>query len=208
MTKLPLSFYQQPDVLAISKALLGKVLVSNFQGKITAGIIVETEAYCGPTDKASHAYNNRRTARTETMFAAGGVAYVYLCYGIHHLFNIVTGVADVPHAVLLRALEPLDGIEIMRQRRKQKLLKPNLTGGPGVLTQALGITTKHDGEPLTGGKIWIEDRGIKIPVRKIQAAPRVGIAYAQEFVDKPWRFFIKDNPWVSTYNARKQTMIV
>lgn len=207
MAKLPVSFYQQNDVLAISQALLGKVLVTNFSGKLTAGMIVETEAYCGSEDKASHAYNNRRTARTETMFAAGGVAYVYLCYGIHHLFNIVTGSQDTPHAILLRAIEPLDGISVMLKRRKQEVVRRNLTAGPGILTQALGITTKHDGQSLCDDKIWIEDRGITIPKRNIQAAPRVGIAYAQEYVSKPWRFFIKDNPWVSTNNVRKQTIM-
>lgn len=202
MQKIPTTFYLTNDVIEISKALLGKVLVTNFNGKITSGMIVETEAYRAPEDKASHAYNNKRTKRTETMFSSGGVAYVYLCYGIHHLFNIVTGPLDTPHAVLIRAVQPIDGIEVMLKRRKLQAMKARLTAGPGVLTQALGITIKHDGQSLLSDKIWVEDRDLKIPAKKILAAPRVGIAYAKEYAELPWRFFIKDNEWVSTFNAR------
>lgn len=207
MPKLTASFYRDNDVLTISKALLGKVLVTNFNGEMTAGMIVETEAYRGPEDKASHAHNNKRTPRTETMFKAGGVAYVYLCYGIHHLFNIVTGPINTPHAVLIRALEPIDGIDIMLQRRKLAKLKSNLSAGPGMLTQALGITTKHDAESLLAKQIWVEDRNFRIPAKKIIAAPRIGIDYAQEYIDLPWRFYIQDNPWVSILDDRSQTNI-
>src|SRR3982750_593315 len=125
--KIPKSFYLRHDVVSISKELLGKYLFTKIEGTVTAGIITETEAYAGQIDKASHAYNNRRTARTEVMFSEGGVAYVYLCYGIHHLFNIVTNMADVPHAVLVRAVEPLEGIKYMLQRRGKKELQPSLT---------------------------------------------------------------------------------
>lgn len=197
MNKLAKSFYLDKDVVALSRSLLGKVVVTNFAGKITSGMIVETEAYCAPEDKASHAYNNRRTARTETMFAAGGIAYVYLCYGIHHLLNVVTGPKDTAHAVLIRALQPLDGIDLMLQRRKMLQPKFNLTAGPGVLTQALGVNKLHNGACLLTSDLWLEDRNIKIPSKDIVAAPRIGIAYAEEFIHKPWRFFIKDNPWVS-----------
>jgi DNA-3-methyladenine glycosylase len=197
MSLLAESFYLGSDVLTIAQQLLGKVLVSNIEGKITSGIIVETEAYKAPEDKASHAYNNRRTARTETIFATGGVAYVYLCYGMHHLFNIVTGPKETPHAILIRAIEPLDGQDVMLERRKQLTVKPKLTAGPGVLSQALGITTDYDGTSLLGGKIWLEDRKIKIPQNQIVSSPRIGVGYAQEFAQKPWRFFIKENQWVS-----------
>lgn len=198
MPKLTLDFYQREDVIAISRELLGKVLMTRFAcpntGKLvtTGGIIIETEAYCAPEDKASHAYNNRRTKRTETMFCAGGVAYVYLCYGIHSLFNVVTGYKDLPHGVLIRAIQPIIGIEQMLERRKQKTITKTLTSGPGVLTAALGITTAHDQTLLTGRDIWIEDQGIKINEDKILATPRIGIGYAQDFVLKPWRFLINE----------------
>lgn len=197
LKKLPLNFYQQYDVLAISRELLGKVLVTSFNNpqtgkqEITSGIIIETEAYRAPEDKASHAYNYRRTTRTETMFAAGGVAYVYLCYGIHSLFNVVTGPKDIPHAVLIRAIHPVEGIEHMLKRRKQISLKANLTAGPGVVCAALGINTAHDKAELTGSNIWIEDHGYDIPNKDIISTPRIGIAYAEEYAALPWRFVLK-----------------
>ena len=196
--KLPKTFYTNTNVLAISKALLGKFLVTKLNSNtITAGMIVETEAYCGPEDKASHAYGDKRTARTETMFFDGGYAYIYLCYGMHNLFNIVTATKDVPHAVLIRAIEPTEGIPLMLRRRNLKQNGPKLTAGPGSLTKALGITVRHDKTDLCGEKIWLEDRGIKIPSAKIETGPRVGVAYAKEHAKLPWRFKIKNNPWVS-----------
>lgn len=185
--RLAKSFYIDTDVLRISRDLLGKVLVSNINGAVTAGIITETEAYKAPEDKASHAYNNRRTPRTETMFCAGGIAYVYLCYGMHHLFNIVTGPQDLPHAVLIRALQPLHGIELMQSRRGHK---KQVANGPATLTQALAITTQHNGTDLLGDKIWVEDHGIV--VNKIIETTRVGINYAKEYAHKPWRFICAD----------------
>lgn len=190
-------FYLNEDVVAISKDLLGKVLVTKLSGVLTSGIIVETEAYNGVTDKASHAYNNRRTARTEIMYAQGGVAYVYLCYGIHHLFNVVTGKKDNPQAVLIRAIEPQEGVNTMLLRRNLKNVCYKLTAGPGVMSAALGITTSLAGHSLTKGSIWIEDRGIKVSNENILASPRVGIDYAAEHKDLPWRFRLKDNPWTS-----------
>lgn len=187
--KLAKSFYRGEDVVSISKNLLGKVLVTNFSNKLTSGTIIETEAYKAPEDKASHAYENKRTPRTETMFSAGGCCYVYLCYGMHNLFNVVTGPKDIPHAVLIRAIDPIDGIDIMLKRRKLKKLKPELTNGPAKLTQALGISVKNDMADLSKNLIWIEDRGI-IP-EKIIACPRVGIPYAQEYIKKTWRFKVK-----------------
>ena len=159
---LPKSFYARTDVVQVSKDLLGKSLVTNFNGQRTVGKIVETEAYRAPDDKACHAYNNRRTKRTEIMFKEGGCAYVYLCYGIHHLFNVVTGPKDMAHAVLIRGIEPIDGLETMLKRRNQTKLKSNLTAGPGILSKALGISTQHTGLSLLSAKsnIWIEDHGI------------------------------------------------
>lgn len=157
---------------------------------MTGGIITETEAYKGAEDKACHAYQNRRTKRTEVMFNAGGVAYVYLCYGMHHLFNIVTHQEGTPHAILVRALFPTDGIETMLKRRNKTKLDKTLTTGPGSLSQALGIQTKHSGTPLTHPTIWIEDRGLVIEKEKILSSPRVGIDYAEEHALLPWRFHI------------------
>lgn len=193
---LPEDFYTRKHVVQIAKELLGKVLVTNFEGERTAGMIVETEAYAGVGDKASHAYGGRRTARTETMYSRGGVAYVYLCYGIHHLFNVVTNAEDIPHAVLIRAVEPLEGVDIMLMRRNKPKLTPQLTAGPGAMSQALGINTGHTGLSLNT-HIIIEDRGIKIKPREIIAGTRVGVAYAEEDAYMPYRFWIKGNPYVS-----------
>ncbi|RYD58992.1 MAG: DNA-3-methyladenine glycosylase [Sphingobacteriales bacterium] len=194
---LPEPFYTRTDVVTIAKELLGKVLVTNINGITTSGMITETEAYAGASDKASHAFGNRRTARTEVMFAGGGVAYVYLCYGIHHLFNVVTNVQDTPHAILIRAIEPLEGIPEMLQRRRMEIVKPSLTSGPGAMSMALGIHTRHTGLSLQGPEIWIEDRGIKLSKNKIVSATRVGVAYAAEDAYLPYRFFIQDNKYVS-----------
>ena len=195
MAKIPLSFYQQDDVIDLSRSLIGKYLLTCLGPEkiITGGMIIETEAYCGADDKASHAYRNRRTKRTETMYSQGGTAYVYLCYGLHNMFNIVINKKDIPHAVLIRAIKPEIGIDVMLQRRHKKQLAPSLTSGPGSLCQALGISRIHDGYLLNGDHIWLEDRGLLIPSKAIQAKPRVGIGYAGEDVDKPWRFLIDPN---------------
>lgn len=191
------AFYQRKDVVKIAKELLGKVLVTNFNNKYTSGMIVETEAYAGVIDKASHAFNNRRTPRTETMYAKGGVAYVYLCYGIHHLFNVVTNVQDTPHAVLIRAVEPLEGTDIMLERRKKEKLSSVLTAGPGAMSEALGIKTHHTGISLKSTEMYIEDRSINISQKQIIAATRVGIAYAREDALLLYRFFVSGNKYVS-----------
>ena len=197
MSKLTVEFYQQEDVLLISRALLGKVLCTNFHNKMTSGIIVETEAYGGITDKASHAYGGRRTKRPETMYAKGGSAYVYLCYGIHHLFNIVTSKENTPHAVLIRAIQPRDGIEIMLQRRNKKKIDHTLTSGPGSLTRALGITVKNSGTFLMDNLIWLEDQNINYTNQDILATTRVGVQYAGKDSQNPWRFQVENSPWVS-----------
>lgn len=195
--KLPLSFYQRPDVTKIAQDLLGKVLVSYINGILTSGIIVETEAYAGETDKAAHVYGGRRTKRTETMYGPAGHAYIYFCYGIHHLINVVTNIDNVPNAVLIRALEPLEGIDYMLERRKKKQLDATLTRGPGSLCQALGITYDLDGTSLNSSLIWIEDRNIHYPKSQTEAGPRIGVAYAKEHALWPFRFWVKGNKYVS-----------
>ena len=197
MTKLPAKFYERGDILAISRELLGKVLYTQFDDKLTSGIIVETEAYAGETDRASHAYRGKRTQRTEVMYASGGTAYIYLCYGIHHLFNVVTNFEGIPHAVLIRAIEPKDGIEIMLQRRNKKTVNQSLTAGPGALTQALGITVANSGASLKDNLIWLEDQNIFYSNQDIIAGPRVGIQYAGKDAQKSWRFQIENSPYVS-----------
>ena len=178
---MPKSFYLGTDVVSSSRQLLGKVLATRVDGVYTAGIITETEAYAGAIDRASHAFGNRRTARTEVMFGEGGRAYVYLIYGIHCLFNVVIGPEEVPLAVLVRGIEPLEGVDIMLRRRQLKEVKPQLGAGPGAAAQALGITRLLNGEDLTqSNQIWIEDRGIKVPAADIASGTRVGVAYAQE----------------------------
>lgn len=197
--KLPQSFYLREDVVQISKDLLGKYLVTNFENKTTVGKIVETEAYRAPDDKACHAHLNRFTERTKVMFEAGGTAYIYLCYGIHHLFNIVTAPQGKAHAVLIRGVEPIENVDLMLQRRNFTKLKYNLTAGPGMLTKALGISKKQNGENLLDDKspIWIEDRGEIVLEKNIISSPRVGIDYAEECASWDWRFRVKDSKWTS-----------
>ncbi|WP_322974931.1 DNA-3-methyladenine glycosylase [Pedobacter sp. GR22-10] len=198
--KLTPEYYQNEDVIALAKDLLGKVLYTHIDGQISAGIIVETEAYYGIKDKASHAYGGRRTNRTETMYSAGGVAYVYLCYGMHHLFNVVSSVKDDPHAVLIRAVEPLIGKELMEERRGMPVSRPAVSSGPGSAAKALGIDRTFNQKDLSGNEIWIEDHQIRYMDEEIIACPRIGIAYAQEHALLPWRFFVKGNPYVSKPN--------
>ena len=194
--KLPREFYLRPDVLTVSRDLLGKLLVvPGPNGERVSGKIVEVEAYRGPEDRASHAFGGRRTKRTETMYGAGGIAYVYFVYGMYHQFNVVNGAEDVPHAILVRALEPVEGIEIMRTRRHGHLDR-NLTNGPGKLCIAMGIDRQLNAADLLGDKVWLEDFETVSP-RRIARGPRIGIDYAQEWIDKPWRFWIRENPYVS-----------
>jgi DNA-3-methyladenine glycosylase len=196
---LPKSFFIRDDVVQLSRELLGKYLVTEWEGVRTVGKIVETEAYRGPEDKASHAWNNRRTKRTSVMFEEGGLAYVYLCYGIHHLFNVVTGPEGAPHAVLIRALEPVEGTDQMLGRRKMEKIAPRLCAGPGSLSQAMGIHTEHTGTALYQARspIQIEDRGETVSEENIIASPRVGVDYAAECALWNWRFRIKNSIWTS-----------
>ncbi len=196
-TKLPISFYEQDDVVHIAKLLLGKVLCTHLNGVLTKGIIVETEAYNGRTDKACHAHFAGKTNRTKIMYERGGLAYVYLCYGIHHLFNIVTNKKGLADAVLVRGIEPLEGIDHILNRRNKTKLERSAGGGPGIVSQALGISTDHYGTDLTGSLIWIEDHKPTVPEQNIITSPRVGVDYAEEDALLPWRFRIKDNPFTS-----------
>lgn len=200
-------FFLREDVVQISKDLLGMHLITYFDGLRTTGKIVEVEAYRGPDDKACHAYNNRRTPRTEVMYGQGGTAYVYLCYGIHHLFNIVTAPRDKAHAVLIRAIEPLENIEIMLERRGMDRIQPRLSAGPGALSQALGIKTDWNGTDLLepDSPIWLEapDEN-KRTSEKIVASPRIGVESSGFAATWPWRFFYPNNRWVtkSPFNAK------
>lgn len=198
--KLQFSYYLNPDVLFLAKDLLGKVLFTQINGEVTAGVIIETEAYFGIKDKASHAYGGRRTNRTETLYSEGGISYVYLSYGIHHLFNVVSSVEGEPHAVLIRGIEPLIGKDIMELRRNMSASKPAISSGPGSAAKALGIDSSFNRKDLTGEEIWIEDHGIRYNADEIVSTPRVGVAYAQEDALLPWRFFIKGNKYVSKPN--------
>jgi DNA-3-methyladenine glycosylase len=202
MSKLPLKYFQQDDVVALSKDILGKVLYTKINGKITAGIITETEAYTGINDKASHAYGGKITKRNEVMYRNGGVAYVYLCYGLHCLFNVVTNIKNIPHAILIRSVYPIVGIEEILRRRNLKHLSKNITIGPGKVTQALGINLSHNGILLNGKQIWIEDRGIIIPENKINVGTRIGVDYAQEDALLPYRFWVNHSDITLVFNQR------
>ena len=194
--KLPREFYTRSNVVTVARDLLGKLLVvPTVNGKRVSGLIVEAEAYRGPRDRAAHSYGGRRTKRTETMYQMGGAAYVFFVYGMYNKFNVVTNVADAPHAVLIRALEPVEGVQVMRRRRHNQP-DHNLTNGPGKLCIALGIDRRLDGADLLGSKVWLEE-GERVTRSQIATGPRIGIDYAEEWVDKPWRFWIKDNPFVS-----------
>ena len=190
-------FYDRPDVTLIAQQLLGKVLTTTFNGVITAGRIVETEAYNGAVDRASHAYGNRRTNRTEVMFGEPGTAYVYLCYGIHHLFNVVTNREGIPHAILIRAIEPTIGIEVMQKRTKKKILDNTITRGPGNVSKALGISTSHTGLDLVTSDIRILDDGFRYKKKDILVTTRIGVEYSGPDALLPYRYIVKDNPYVS-----------
>jgi len=195
--KLGIDFYNRKDVVKIARQLLGKILVTNWKGIVTSGRIVESEAYAGAIDKASHASGGRRTTRNEIMYGEGGYAYVYLCYGIHHLFNVVTNSREIPHAILIRALDPLEGIGEMLLRTNKKKLDHTLTRGPGNVSKALGILTKHSGCSLLDDRIFIVDDGRIYSKRELAASPRIGVDYAGEDALLPYRFYVKGNPYVS-----------
>lgn len=198
LARLKRAFYAREDTLAVARELLGKrLVVPTNDGARVSGRIVEVEAYLGAEDKAAHSYGWRRTARTETMYAKGGTVYVFFVYGMHHQFNVVTGHEGTPTAVLVRAVEPEEGIEIMRERRAVSKDR-ELTSGPGKLCKALGIDRSFDGEDTTkSARVWLEDAGARVRPEEIAAGPRIGIAYAEEYALKPWRFWLKGNVFVS-----------
>ena len=197
MKKLPITFYQREDVLTIAKELIGKLLVTRFDGVLTSGRIVETEAYNGIVDKASHAFGGRRTKRTEVMFGDGGLAYVYFVYGIHHMFNVVTNAQGTPHAILIRGIEPVKGKEIMMERFHKTIFNKTIGKGPGNVAKALGIQTRHTGYSLLGNEIFIADDKFVVEESSIIASPRIGVDYAAEDAKLLYRFYLKDNPFVS-----------
>ena len=195
-SKLPVSFYRRDNVTLIAQELLGKVLCTNINGQLTSGIIVETEAY-SQSERACHAYGGKRTSRTEIFYNDGGLSYVYLCYGIHYLFNIITNQAHTADAVLIRALEPVDGIDVMLQRRGMDKMAHRIAAGPGSVSKALGLDKTHNGVDLTEDNIWVERRGVTYADDQIIASPRVGVDYAGDDALLPWRYRVRDNPWVS-----------
>jgi len=201
MKKLPLSFYTRKDVITIAKDLIGKILVTNFNGKVTSGMIVETEAYIAFTDKASHSFGGRRTQRNEHMYADAGTAYVYICYGLHHMMNVVTNKKNIPDAVLIRAVEPIDGIEIMLQRTGKKIPDATLTRGPGNVGKAMGIFKKHSGKYLLRNEIYITYGNSVIKNSQIGVSKRIGVEGAGKDALLPYRFYLKGNKYVSGKRA-------
>jgi DNA-3-methyladenine glycosylase len=194
--KLPISYYQSEDVVDLANDLLGKVLFTYSNGLLTAGIITETEAYAGVNDKASHAHGGRRTKRNEIMYEKGGFSYVYLCYGVHYLFNIVTAPAGIPHAILIRGVLPYSGKKEMANRVNKSGIEPRLTNGPGKLSKALGIDIYFNAKMLTGEEIWVEDRGIKIAREDILVSKRIGVDYAGEDANLPYRFNLNIDKYI------------
>lgn len=200
MKKLSFNFYKRKNVVAIAKELVGKIVVTKFDGLTTSGRIVEAEAYVAMIDKASHAFGGRRTAKNEHMYASPGTAYVYICYGMHQMFNIVTNEKDVPDAVLIRAVEPLEGINIMLQRTGKEKLDFTLTKGPGNVGKALGIFKKHSGLHLLDDEIYLADDGFELKENQIGISGRIGVASAGADALLPYRFYVRGNKYVSGKN--------
>ncbi len=200
MRKLALDFYSRKDVISIARELLGKIVVTNFEGKVTSGRIVEAEAYIALTDKASHSFAGRRTTRNEHMYAAAGTAYVYICYGMHQMFNIVTNEKNIPDAVLVRAIEPLQGIDIMLQRTGKIKADHTLTKGPGNVGKALGIFKHHSGLHLLDDEIYLLDDEFVLEEHQIGTSGRIGVASAGADALLPYRFYVRGNKYVSGKN--------
>ncbi len=196
--KLTISYYQHHDVVELSRDLIGKKIVSNINGELTSGIITETEAYRGYDDKACHAHLGRFTDRTKVMYEPGGVAYVYLCYGIHHLFNIITNTDGNADAILIRAVEPVQGVDIMLKRRNKEKLDKTLTSGPGNFSKAFALDKSHYGADLTGDEVWIEKNDLlRFRESDITSTTRIGIDYAGDDKHLPWRFYLNTSKYVS-----------
>jgi len=198
MKKLSNEFYEQTDVVSVARQLIGKIVATHFDGVLTSGRIVETEAYVAFTDRASHAFAGKRTARNEHMYATGGTAYVYICYGMHQMLNVVTNANDIPDAVLIRAIEPLEGIEKMLERTGKKTSDSTLTKGPGNVGKAMGIFKKHSGLHLSEATMYImDDEQFHLDPQQITASARIGIDSAGEDASLPYRFFLKGSKYVS-----------
>lgn len=197
MKKLDLSFYDRPDVIQIARELIGKIVVTNIGHQLTSGRIVETEAYVGLVDRASHSFNGRRTARNEHMYAGPGTAYIYICYGLHQMLNAVTNKKDIPDAVLIRAIEPINGIDIMLARTGKPKPDHTLTRGPGNVGKALGVNKGMSGTPLTGERIYICDDGFAVPPDDLGNSRRIGVEGAGKDAALPYRFYFRNNPFVS-----------
>jgi len=198
--KLPRSFYANSNVLIVAEQLLGKILCTNINKQITKAIITEVEAYCGRTDEGCHAYPNKKTKRTEVMYGPGGYAYVYICYGIHTMLNIVTNTTGLANCILIRAVEPIEGKQYTQQRRKLKNYNYKIATGPGCVGQAMGINLTHYGADLCGNIIWIED-ATNLTKKEIGISQRIGMNFDGPDKYLPWRFFIKNNQWVSRLRA-------
>lgn len=186
--KLTKDYFLTDDVVAVARDLIGKSLFTMVDGQLAGGVICETEAYKGTADRASHAFGGRRTKRNEMMYREGGVTYVYLCYGMHHLLNFVTNAADIPDAVLIRGIVPTHGTELMLRRTGKRKVTPDIGIGPGKVSKLLGLTVADNGLSLCGDRLWIEDRGLLVPDSAIQVTPRIGVDYAGADALLPYRF--------------------
>jgi DNA-3-methyladenine glycosylase len=202
LAPLPRNFYARP-VLTVARDCIGKLLVSGIGEDRVVGRIVEAEAYSGPDDRAAHSYNNRRTTRTEVMFGLPGHAYVFMLYGLHYNFNVVTGESGRPQAVLVRAAEPVDGQRLMARRRSKPETSRLLTNGPGKLCQAFGIGPEHYGHDVTGGSLFLAQSPMESAAPRISRSRRIGVEYAGVWAEKPWRFFETGNMWVSPLRKQK-----
>jgi DNA-3-methyladenine glycosylase len=198
--KLKLNFYDRENVVTIAQELLGKILVTQIGGQRCSGRIVETEAYAGINDRACHAFEGKRTVRSEHLYGEPGTLYVYICYGMHHLVNVITNKKDIPHAVLIRALEPLEGVEEMLERTGKVSLDFTLTKGPGNVARAMGLSKSHSGGNFFSDAFFLEDDGTRYKKDQILATKRIGVESAREDAELPYRFIVKGNPYVS---ARK-----
>ncbi len=197
LKKLDRSFYSRKNVLEIARDLLGKILVTQLNGIYSSGRIVETEAYAGVNDRASHAFGGKRTARSEHLYGDPGTVYIYICYGMHHLFNVITNKKNIPHGVLIRALEPMEGIEHMLNRSGKLTADYSLTKGPGNLSRAMGMTKNYSGGNVFSDEIFIVDDGLRYKKDDIVTTKRIGVDGAGKDANLLYRFIVRGNPYVS-----------
>jgi len=197
--RLTAQFYEEGNVVEIARNLIGKLMCTNIGGILTTALITETEAYAGIDDKASHAYGGKRTKRTETMYQSGGTAYVYLCYGMHPLFNVITNKKDIPHAVLIRGIYPISGLDTMLARTNKSKFNIRDGIGPGKVSKLMGITMQHNAISLIGNVIWLCHSGLTEKL-DITTDKRVGIDYAGEDALLPYRFIVKNYDTIINYS--------